>query len=175
MSLDLSPRRVNSSGLGSLQKPLLIWHPASPNLRSGRYFDWDAQSIAYDNPHLRESVESKHAALISFVHHLGVPIIDRAEVAPPESVQELLHLWSVPCPLLLIWDVFNSNDAFTLDGATASMQSKNLLSITFDGARPPFGFSRNLIDLSAWESEPQTKAELAQAVKSRRLGCCTGV
>jgi hypothetical protein len=69
--------------------------------------------------------------------------------------------------MILIWDRFNANDAFTLDGATAYASNDDLLSVSFDGSKPGWGFSRDLVDLSDWDgaSESTKVQPVISAVK----------
>src|SRR5262249_27978795 len=107
-------------------------------------------------PNLRKQTENERAALVSLLEKLQFPFVDRTGDAPFESVHELLSLWTVPGPLILIWDKYNASDPFTLDGATGFLRAGDLVSVSFDGSRPSFGFSRDLIDLSEWDGNPES-------------------
>jgi hypothetical protein len=154
--MEFDPRRKVCDGLGSYQKPVVVWHPASPNLRSGRYVDWDARALVYESPHLQEQTKRQHVALLSLLNALQVPCVDRTGDLPFEDIGEFLSLFRVPCPLVLIWDKFNADDAFTLDGATSFARDSGLISVTFDESVPPYGFGKNLIDLSKWDGSPES-------------------
>ncbi|MBR0899962.1 toll/interleukin-1 receptor domain-containing protein [Bradyrhizobium tropiciagri] len=163
--MEFDSRKTVFDGLGSYKKPVVVWHPASPNHKSGRYVDWDAQALVYDSAELRERTTRQHAALLALLNALQIPCVDRTGDLPFGDIAEFLTVFRVPCPLVLIWDEFNVNDAFTLDGATSIERDNGLISVTFDDeANPSYGFGKGMINLSKWDGNPDS-AEVQRLVR----------
>jgi hypothetical protein len=110
------------------------------------------------------------AALRSFVEERGLRFVDQTVVDTPDDVFGIGQTLGPRRVVLFVWDKVNAADPMTLDIATAAAYSHDLISVTFDGARPGFGFASpkrmgiQFFDLSEWSTGTALPEDLGKSI-----------